>query len=473
MPTYRESRTALEVKIMDNSKRNKMQVQNSSERTKNFGEVALGFTDEEAVAEAKRCLNCKNPRCRLGCPVQVNIPAFIQCIISGDLDKAAEIIKETNNLPAVCGRVCPQEEQCEKLCVRQEKLGGPVSIGALERYVADYALKKEIKRREAAKNGLKAAIIGSGPSGLTCAADLAAVGYDVTVYEAFHKPGGVLVYGIPEFRLPKALVAKEIEGLEKLGVKFMLNTIIGKTITLEELIEENDAVFIGTGAGLPIFQGIPGENLNGVYSANEYLTRVNLMGAYKKESTTPIAVGKKVVVVGAGNVAMDSARTALRMGAEEVHIVYRRSRAEMPARRDELDHAEEEGVIFDLLTNPVAVLGDKKVEGIRCIKMELGEPDASGRRRPVELPGSEFEMTCDQVIMAIGTSPNPLLKNSCSSLKVSGKGIIVVDADNKTSIDKVYAGGDSVTGAATVILAMGAGKNAAKAIIEMHKGNNN
>ncbi len=458
---------------MDKSKRNKMREQDPVLRAANFDEVALGFSDDEAVAEAKRCLNCKNPRCRDGCPVQVNIPDFIQCIIAGELDRAAEIIKETNNLPAVCGRVCPQEEQCEKLCVRQEKLGGPVSIGALERYVADYALKKDIPPSQTAKNGRKAAIVGSGPAGLTCAADLAMAGYDVTIYEAFHKPGGVLVYGIPEFRLPKSLVAKEIEGLEKLGVKIMLNTIIGKTITLEELIDENDAVFIGTGAGLPIFQGIPGENLNGVYSANEYLTRVNLMGAYKKDSTTPIAIGKKVAVVGAGNVAMDSARTALRMGAEEVHIVYRRSRAEMPARRDELHHAEEEGIIFDLLTNPVAILGDKKVEGIRCIRMELGEPDASGRRRPIEIADSEFEIDCAQVIMAIGTSPNPLLKNSCPSLTTSGRGIIVVDADNKTSLDKVYAGGDSVTGSATVILAMGAGKNAANAIIKMHSGNNN
>ncbi|NCA66881.1 MAG: NADPH-dependent glutamate synthase [Clostridia bacterium] len=457
---------------MDMSSRNKMSEQDPVQRAKNFEEVALGFDLETAIAEAKRCLNCKLPKCRAGCPVAIDIPAFIQCVKDGDLDKADKIIKETNNLPAVCGRVCPQEEQCEKLCIRQEKLGGPVAIGALERFVADYALKKEKKAQEINKNGLKAAIIGSGPAGLTCAADLAAAGYEVTVYEAFHKAGGVLVYGIPEFRLPKAMVAKEIEGLEKLGVKILLNTIIGKTIMLEELIEENDAVFIGTGAGLPTFQGIKGENLNGVYSANEYLTRVNLMGAYKKESFTPIAIGKKVVVVGAGNVAMDSARTALRMGAEEVHVVYRRSKAEMPARHEEIVHAEQEGIIFDLLTNPVEILGDKRVEGVRCVKMTHGEPDSSGRRRPVELSGSEFEMSCDQVIMAIGTSPNPLIKNSCKALEVTKRGTIIVNEQNQTSIPEVYAGGDAVTGAATVILAMGAGKNAASAIIEKHKSNN-
>ncbi len=455
--------------MIDMSKRNKMKEQPPEQRAHNFSEVAMGFDMETAVAEAKRCLNCKVPKCRDGCPVSVNIPDFIQNVITGDLDKAADIIKQTNNLPAVCGRVCPQEEQCEKLCVRQEKLGGPVAIGALERFVADYSLSKDRKPQSIERNGLKAAIIGSGPAGLTCAADLAAAGYDVTIYEAFHKVGGVLVYGIPEFRLPKALVAKEIEGLEAMGVKIMLNTIIGKTIMLEELLEENDAVFIGTGAGLPVFQNIKGENLNGVYSANEYLTRVNLMGAYKSNSFTPIAVGRKVVVVGAGNVAMDAARTALRMGAEEVRVVYRRSRTEMPARHEEIVHAEEEGIIFNLLTNPVEILGTKRVEGVRCVKMELGEADSSGRRRPVEIPGSEFDMECDQVIMAIGTSPNPLLKNSCKQLQVTKRGTIVVNENNETSVDSVYAGGDSVTGAATVILAMGAGKNAARAIVERHR----
>lgn len=452
--------------MIDMSPRNKMKEQDPNVRLGNFEEVALGYDLKTAIAEAKRCLNCKNPKCREGCPVAVNIPAFIKCIVEGDLDRAAEVIKETNNLPAVCGRVCPQEEQCEKHCIRQDKLGGPVAIGALERFVADYALTKEVKAVEIEKCGLKAAVVGSGPAGLTCAADLAKAGYDVTVYEAFHKVGGVLVYGIPEFRLPKKIVAKEIESLERLGVKIMLNTIIGKTIMLDELIEENDAVFIGTGAGLPTFQGIKGENLNGVYSANEYLTRVNLMGAYRADSTTPIAKGKKVVVVGAGNVAMDSARTALRMGAEEVHIVYRRSRAEMPARDEEIEHAYQEGIIFDLLTNPVEILGDTKVTGIKCVKMRLGEPDQSGRRRPEIIVGSEFETECDQVIMAIGTSPNPLLKNSCMSLEVTKKGTIIVNENNETSIDNVYAGGDAVTGAATVILAMGAGKTAANAIVE-------
>lgn len=458
----------IEVKMIDKSLRNKMKEQSPQQRGKNFEEVALGFDFDTALKEAKRCLNCKVPKCREGCPVGIDIPSFIQEIINGDLDRANQIIKQTNNLPAVCGRVCPQEEQCEKLCVRQEKLGGPVAIGALERFVADYALSKEQKDTTITKNGLKAAIIGSGPAGLTCAADLAMAGYEVTVYEAFHKAGGVLVYGIPEFRLPKDLVAKEIQGLERLGVNILLNTIIGKTIMLDELIDENDAIFIGTGAGLPMFLNIPGENLNGVYSANEYLTRINLMGAYKKDSITPVQVGKKVVVVGAGNVAMDSARTALRMGAEEVHIVYRRSRKEMPAREEEIIHAEEEGIIFDLLTNPIEILGSNQVEGIKCVKMQLAEADASGRQRPVTIAGSEFVMPCDQVIMAIGTSPNPLLKNSYDTLQVTQKGTIIVDEDNQTSISDVYAGGDSVTGAATVILAMGAGKKAAQAIIKKH-----
>lgn len=449
--------------------RNKVRELDPSIRSKNFDEVSLGYDEEQAVLEANRCLNCKNPKCVSLCPVGVDIPAFIQEIKKCNFLEASKIIKRSSNLPAVCGRVCPQERQCEMACVcgKSEKLGGAVAIGALERFVADYALRHEQKIDKPILNGKKVAVIGSGPAGLTCAGDLAKAGFSVTVFEAFHKAGGVLVYGIPEFRLPKDLVQAEIDTLTALGVNIMLNVIVGKTITVEELLNEYDAVFIGTGAGLPMFMNIEGENLNGVYSANEYLTRVNLMKAYLPNATTPIVKGKKVVVVGAGNVAMDSARTALRMGADEVHIVYRRSRAEMPARAEEIEHAIEEGIKFNLLTNPTRILGDKKVEGIECVKMVLGEADASGRAKPVVVEGSEFVIDCDQVIMALGTSPNPLLKKSLPSLETSKKGTIIVDEESmQTSIPNLYAGGDAVTGAATVILAMGAGKRAAKAIME-------
>ena len=437
-------------------------------RAKDFLEVSTGFTTEQARAEALRCLNCKNPPCVKGCPVGVPIPSFISAVAKGEEEEAIKIIKSANSLPAVCGRVCPQEEQCEKLCVCN-KLGAPISIGGLERYVADLSLSKDNVEEKPQLKGKKAAIIGSGPAGLTCAGELAKAGFKVTVYEAFHKAGGVMVYGIPEFRLPKKLVEKEINGLRALGVEFKFNVVVGKTIMLEDLLEENDAVFIGTGAGLPSFQGIKGENLNGVYSANEYLTRVNLMGAYDKNSSTPLVVGEKVAVIGAGNVAMDSARTALRLGAKEVTIVYRRGFEEMPARKDEIAHAKEEGIKFAILTNPSQILGTKKVEGMLCLKMELGEADSSGRRRPVPIEGSQFVVECDQVIVAVGTSPNPLLKNSCPSLSTGRKGVLIVDETGKTSMDKVYAGGDAVTGSATVILAMGAGKNAAKNIIKVCK----
>lgn len=449
--------------------RNKVRELDPSIRSKTFDEVSLGYDEEQAVLEANRCLNCKNPKCVSLCPVGVDIPAFIQEIKKCNFLEASKIIKRSSNLPAVCGRVCPQERQCEMACVcgKSEKLGGAVAIGALERFVADYALRHEQKIDKPILNGKKVAVIGSGPAGLTCAGDLAKAGFSVTVFEAFHKAGGVLVYGIPEFRLPKDLVQAEIDILTGLGVNIMLNVIVGKTITVEELLNEYDAVFIGTGAGLPMFMNIEGENLNGVYSANEYLTRVNLMKAYSPNAITPIVKGKKVVVVGAGNVAMDSARTALRMGADEVHIVYRRSRAEMPARAEEIEHAIEEGIKFNLLTNPTRILGDKKVEGIECVKMALGEADASGRAKPVVVEGSEFVIDCDQVIMALGTSPNPLLKKSLPSLETSKKGTIIVDEESmQTSIPNLYAGGDAVTGAATVILAMGAGKRAAKAIME-------
>lgn len=455
---------------INNAPRHKMPEQAPEVRAHNFKEVALGFDDETALAEAERCLNCKNAPCRKGCPVGVNIPGFIDCIKKGDLDKAVEILKGDNNLPAVCGRVCPQEEQCEKLCIRKNKLGGSVAIGGLERFVADYSIFRAPKKPAGGikLNGKTAAIVGSGPSGLTCAADLALAGFKVTVFEAFHKAGGVLVYGISEFRLPKALVQSEIDKLTELGVDIELNTIIGKTIMLDELAQDYDAVFIGTGAGLPTFLKIKGENLSGVYSANEYLTRVNLMKAYEDDSITPVYRGKNVVVVGAGNVAMDSVRTALRLGADNVYLVYRRGREEMPARAEEIHHAEEEGVQFRLLTNPIEIMGEKGlVTGIRCVQMELGEPDASGRRRPVPIEGSEFEIACDQVIIAVGTSPNPLIKNSCPELETSKHGTIMInEATGETSIEDVYAGGDAVTGAATVILAMGAGKLAAKSIIE-------
>ncbi|WP_414480186.1 NADPH-dependent glutamate synthase [Caldicoprobacter sp.] len=453
-----------------NLKRVPMREQDPQVRRRNFNEVALGYTLEEAVEEAKRCLQCKKPMCVEGCPVNVRIPQFIAAVVEGNIEEAFRIIRQTNNLPAICGRVCPQETQCEQRCVLGKR-GEPVAIGRLERFVADYCMEKGVDDEVDIKpNGKKVAIVGAGPAGLTAAADLAKLGYDVTIFEAFHEPGGVLIYGIPEFRLPKALVKKEIEGLKKLGVKILTNVVVGKSITIDELLEEGyKAVFIGSGAGLPKFMGIPGENLNGVYSANEFLTRINLMKAYDfPNSHTPIKRGKKIAVVGGGNVAMDAARSALRLGAEEVHIVYRRSEAEMPARLEEIHHAKEEGVIFDVLTNPVEILGqDGWVKGLKCIRMELGEPDESGRRRPIPVEGSEFIMDVDIVIIAIGTSPNPLIASTTPGLAVQKWGGIIVDEETgATSKDRVYAGGDAVTGAATVILAMGAGKKAAKAIHE-------
>ena len=444
-------------------------MQEAKVRACNFMEVNRGYDYETALVEAERCLHCKDARCVAGCPVGVNIPAFISKLHEGDIMGAGEIIKLNNSLPAICGRVCPQESQCEAKCVRgmSDKLGGAVAIGALERFVADYCLEHSQPLLRAPFNGKSVAVIGSGPAGLTCAGMLAKFGCKVTVYEAFHKAGGVLVYGIPEFRLPKVLVEKEIDTLRGLGVEIVLNTVIGKTIMIEELLENNDAIFIGTGAGLPMFMNIPGESLNGVYSANEYLTRVNLMKAYDPNSPTPIVVGKKVVVVGAGNVAMDAARTAIRLGAESVKVVYRRSRAEMPARREEIDHAEEEGIEFILLTNPTEIIGDKKVEGIKCVKMKLGEPDQTGRRRPEVVSGSEFVIESDQVIMSLGTTPNPLLKKSTDKLQTTKRGTIIVNEETlESSMPNVYAGGDVVTGAATVILAMSAGKKAANSILE-------
>ena len=439
-------------------------------RAKNFDEVCLGYTEEEAVKEAERCLNCKNPKCVGGCPVSINIPAFIQEVKNRNFERAYEIISESSALPAVCGRVCPQESQCEGQCVRGIK-GEAVAIGKLERFVADWARNNGIRpHSDTPKNGHKVAVIGSGPAGLTCAGDLARLGYDVTIFEALHKAGGVLVYGIPEFRLPKdEVVAAEVENVKNLGVKLETNVIVGKSVTIDELMEDEgfEAVFIGSGAGLPRFMGIPGEQALGVFSANEYLTRNNLMKAFKDEDT-PISRGKKVVVVGGGNVAMDAARTALRLGAE-VHIVYRRSEAELPARAEEVHHAKEEGIIFDLLQNPVEILTDDKnqVRGIKIIKMELGEPDESGRRRPVEIEGSEYEIECDTVIMSLGTSPNPLISSTTEGLEVNRRGCITAEEINgQTSKMAVFAGGDAVTGAATVILAMGAGKAAAKGIDE-------
>jgi len=443
--------------------------QEAAARAKNFDEVCLGYNKEEAMEEAARCINCKNAQCVKGCPVAIDIPAFIEQVKAGNIEKAYQIISMSSALPAVCGRVCPQESQCEGKCIRGIK-GDPISIGKLERFVADWARENGIKPEPAKeKNGRKVAVIGSGPAGLTCAGDLAKLGYDVTIFEALHEPGGVLVYGIPEFRLPKEdVVAKEIANVESLGVKIEANVIIGKSITIDELIEEEgfEAVFIGSGAGLPKFMGIPGENANGVFSANEYLTRSNLMKAFNEDSNTPIMRGKKVAVVGGGNVAMDAARTALRLGAE-VHIVYRRSEEELPARVEEVHHAKEEGIIFDLLTNPVEILEDENnwVKGMRCIRMELGEPDASGRRRPVEVPGSEFEMELDTVIMSLGTSPNPLISSTTEGLETNKWKCIVADEEfGRTTKEGVFAGGDAVTGAATVILAMGAGKAAAKGI---------
>ena len=446
-------------------------------RATNFDEVCLGYNKEEAMSEAERCLNCKNARCIEGCPVSINIPAFIQAVKSDDVEKAAGIIAESSALPAVCGRVCPQESQCEGRCVRGIK-GEPVSIGKLERFVADTAREMGIKPEvKAEKKGKKVAVIGSGPSGLTCAGDLAKMGYDVTIFEALHKAGGVLVYGIPEFRLPKdKVVGPEVENVKALGVKIETDVVIGKSTTIDSLLEDEgfDAVYIASGAGLPRFMNIPGEQALGVYSANEFLTRNNLMKAYRDDYDTPIAKGKKVVVVGGGNVAMDAARTALRLGAE-VHVVYRRSEAELPARVEEVHHAKEEGIIFDLLQNPVEILEDENgwVRGIRIIRMELGEPDESGRRSPVEIPGSEYEIECDTVIMSLGTSPNPLISSTTKGLETNRRKCIVADeANGATSKEKVYAGGDAVTGAATVILAMGAGRAAAKGIDEYLTKNN-
>ena len=439
-------------------------------RAHNFEEVCYGYNEEEAVCESGRCLNCKNAQCVKGCPVAINIPAFIEQVKNGDFEKAYQIISESSSLPAVCGRVCPQETQCEGKCIRGIK-GEPVSIGKLERFVADWARDNNIKPAGAKeKNGKKVAVIGSGPAGLTCAGDLARLGYDVTIFEALHEPGGVLVYGIPEFRLPKDdVVLKEIDNVKGLGVKIETNVIIGKTISIDELMDEGfEAVFIGSGAGLPKFMNIPGEQSSGVFSANEYLTRSNLMKAFKEEGDTPIYRGKRVAVVGGGNVAMDAARTALRLGAE-VHIVYRRSEEELPARVEEVHHAKQEGVIFDLLTNPTEILADENgwVTGMKCVRMELGEPDESGRRRPVVIKDSEFTMEVDAVIMSLGTSPNPLISSTTEGLDTNKWKCIIADEENgATTKEGVFAGGDAVTGAATVILAMGAGKKAAKAIDE-------
>ena len=456
---------------MDVLKKTPVREQDPQVRAHNFEEVCLGYNAQEAQCEAERCINCKNAQCVKGCPVAIDIPGFIEKVKEGNFEAAYQVISESSALPAVCGRVCPQESQCEGKCIRGIK-GEPISIGKLERFVADWAREQGIKPQGATeKKGKKVAVIGSGPAGLTCAGDLAKMGYDVTIFEALHEAGGVLVYGIPEFRLPKTdVVAKEIENVKSLGVKIETNVVVGKSVTIDELMDEEgfSAVFIGSGAGLPKFMGIPGEQANGVFSANEYLTRSNLMKSFKEESPTPIMRGKKVAVVGGGNVAMDAARTALRLGAE-VHIVYRRSEEELPARVEEVHHAKEEGIIFDLLTNPVEIIADENgwVSGMKCIKMELGEPDASGRRRPVEVPGSEFIIDVDTVIMSLGTSPNPLISSTTKGLDVNKWKCIVADeANGKTTKEGVYAGGDAVTGAATVILAMGAGKAAAKGIDE-------
>ena len=445
-----------------------MPEQDPDVRNHNFQEVALGYTPEMAVEEAGRCLQCKKPLCVSGCPVNVHIPEFIAKVAEGDFKAAYEIIYQTNGLPAVSGRVCPQESQCESLCVRGKK-GEPVAIGRLERFVADWYRENVTEKAEKpASNGIKVAVVGSGPAGLTCASDLGKLGYEVTIFEAFHTPGGVLVYGIPQFRLPKEIVRHEVEGILDLGVELSLDTVVGKTITIDELFEMGfQAVFVGSGAGLPMFMGIPGETLNGVYSANEFLTRVNLMKAYLEEYDTPIKHSRAVAVVGGGNVAMDAARCAKRLGAEHVYIVYRRGEAEMPARAEELHHAKEEGIELQVLCNPVEILndGNGRVGAMKCVRMELGEPDASGRRRPVEIPGSEFELPVDTVIMSLGTSPNPLIRSTTPGLETNRKGCLIVNEDTMmTTRNQVYAGGDAVTGAATVILAMGAGKKAAEAI---------
>lgn len=460
-----------------NPKRNPMPTQKAEERAHNFLEVAEGYSEAQALDEAARCLSCKNMLCVSGCPVHIHIPAFIEKVREGDFEAAYQIIAQSSALPAVCGRVCPQETQCESKCVRGIK-GEAVGIGRLERFVADWHMAHaDGNTPEIAKNGHRVAIIGSGPSGLTCAGDLARMGYDVTVFEALHTAGGVLVYGIPEFRLPKAIVAKEVEGLTRMGVRFETNTVIGKTLTVDELFEEGyEAVYIASGAGLPNFMGIPGEGCNGVCSANEYLTRSNLMKAYSEESDTPMQKGGNVIVVGGGNVAMDAARTALRLGAASVKIVYRRSMEELPARREEVEHAEEEGVEFCLLTSPTEIIGYRnaenprderngRVRAVRCIRMQLGEPDERGRRRPEEIPGSEFEMEADTVIMAIGTSPNPLIRTTTEGLETNRRGGFIINEETgETTRAGVFAGGDAVTGAATVISAMGAGKTAARGI---------
>lgn len=457
-------------------KKNEMPTQEPEVRAKNYKEVALGYSEKAALDEAARCLNCKNMPCVSGCPVNIEIPHFIKEITESDYEGAYKIIAKSSSLAAVCGRVCPQESQCESKCVRGVK-GEPVGIGRLERFVAD--LHNENCTEQPAqpeKNGHKVAVIGSGPSGLTCAGDLAKLGYDVTVFEALHTAGGVLVYGIPEFRLPKAIVAKEIDNLRALGVKIETNVIIGKTISVDELLEDGfEAVYIGTGAGLPNFMNIPGENLSGVYSANEFLTRINLMKAYKDDSATPVLHAKNVAVVGGGNVAMDAARCAKRLGAENVYIVYRRGESELPARAEEIEHAKEEGIEFRLLSNPTSIEGDENGHAAKvvCQKMELGEPDASGRRRPVPIEGADFVLDADCVIIAIGTSPNPLIKSTTDGLEVSKRGGIVTDEDGLTSREGVYAGGDAVTGSATVILAMGAGKKAAAAIDKYIKSKEN
>ncbi len=452
-------------------KKNEMPSQDPNVRNKNFLEVALGYTEQQALDEAARCLNCKNHPCVGGCPVNVKIPEFIKKITEHDYEGAYQVIHETSSLPAVCGRVCPQESQCEKYCIRGIK-GEPVGIGRLERFVADWHNEHSTEQpARPESNGHKVAIIGSGPAGLTCAGDLAKKGYDVTVYEALHLAGGVLVYGIPEFRLPKSIVQKEVDGLKAMGVKVETNMVIGRVCSIDELMDEFgfEAVFIGSGAGLPMFMHIPGENLKGVYSANEFLTRINLMKAYRADSDTPIMDlhGKKVAVVGGGNVAMDAARCSKRLGAD-VYVVYRRGMEELPARKEEVEHAIEEGIIFKTLNNPIQINGDSedRVSSMTCIEMELGEPDASGRRRPVEKPGSEFDLPVDAVIMSLGTSPNPLIKSTTKGLEVNKKGGIIVNEDGLTSREGVYAGGDAVTGAATVILAMGAGKLGAKSIDE-------
>ena len=457
--------------MADMMKRVPVAEQEPKVRAKNFEEVCLGYTEKEAMEEAVRCLNCRNPKCVVGCPVSIQINEFIHEVKEGNFEKAAEVIARSSALPAVCGRVCPQETQCEGVCIRGIK-GEPVAIGKLERFVADWAREHGFQAAQAgAPNGKKVAVIGAGPAGLTCAGDLAKLGYDVTIFEAFHEPGGVLQYGIPEFRLPKTkVVGPEIENVKKLGVKILTNVFVGRSITVDELLNEEgfDAVFLGTGAGLPKFMNIPGESANGVFSANEFLTRNNLMKAYLPESDTPMRAGKKVVVVGGGNVAMDAARTALRLGAE-VHVVYRRSEEELPARKEEVHHAKEEGIIFDLLQNPIEILVDENdwVTGVKIVKMELGEPDASGRRRPIEIPNSEYVMDCDTVIMSLGTSPNPRISSTTKGLDTDRRGCIIAKEENgETTKTAVYAGGDAVTGAATVILAMGAGKAAAKGIHE-------